>query len=1032
VGREHELGVLAEARRRARAGRRQLVVVTGEAGIGKTSFCEQVSAAAERDGFDVVRGRCWPHEGAPALWPWPAMLSALVGKAGAGLLATDSDQVEPERFARFDAVARLLTEARGRVPTMIVIDDAQHADASALRLTRFLADSLSHLPLVLLLATRDSPVLGAEPAESPVDEFWREATTIDLRPFDLDDTAALLAAQGRPGLDRARLATLHRITAGSPIHLVRAVERGWSGSGQDTVEWVIGDAVGRLSAPQRRILSCVALLGGGVIEEVARVAEAAPELVLSALRAAAEAGLVQPVQDRYDMHDVIAQVVLGQFDVVERLDAHARAAVVLAGTGQSERAAHHALAAAARSAADARRAIAACRAAAEVLRRGFGYEPAAELLGRAATLSAQVLDLSDQAEVLVEHADAVLACGRLGDARVAYEAAAEVAERAAAPVPLARAVLGLSGVWVHEHRNAAVRHEVLARQRAGLAALPDGARSLRFRLGMRLAAEAVYEGAPAELVLEALAEARTFRDDQVLAEALSLIHQALSGPEHAAARLRLAEEQLAVASAAGDGILALFGVLWRTIDLYLLGDPEADRSLAALRQRRDTLGVATVGYMVGCVNVMRLIRAGRLDEAEDTAGRCLRLGLEIGDPDATGYYGVQLLTIRWLQGRDAEMADAVVGTLKSGDLARDEQTACRVSAVMALARGGRGTEARATLLPLLRRGLADLPASSSWLASMVMIVEAARLLDDVTLAADAADLLQPFAELPAMATLAVSCFGSVSRSLGLAALMRGEGDSAVTHLERALAANVRLDHRPAAAITRAQLADALDVRAAPGDLARARVLLAEAVRDARTMGMHRRVDRWTEQAAALERTTRPVVLRRRGNEGWSVTGDATRIDLPDLVGLHYLSRLLEYPGREFAATELHGAVEVGTGHQLLDDVAVAAYRQRVRDIDTMIDDAEATGHPGKAERLRQERDAVAGELTRALGLGGRARTFAAPAERARSAVQKAIRRAIDTIRDRDPSLGSDLRRTVSTGTGCSYQPGERRWRVELG
>jgi hypothetical protein len=198
------------------------------------------------------------------------------------------------------------------------------------------------------------------------------------------------------------------------------------------------------------------------------------------------------------------------------------------------------------------------------------------------------------------------------------------------------------------------------------------------------------------------------------------------------------------------------------------------------------------------------------------------------------------------------------------------------------------------------------------------------------------------------------------------------------------------------------------------------------------MGMQCRVDMWTKQAAALERTTRPVVLRRRGNEGWSVTGDATRIDLPDLVGLHYLSRLLEYPGREFAAMEMRGVAEVGTGHQLLDDVAVAAYRQRVRDIDTAVADAEVSGDLGRAERLRQERDAVAGELTRALGLGGRARTFATPAERARSAVQKAIKRAIDTIRDHDASLGSDLRRTVRTGTACSYQPGERRWRVEFG
>ncbi|MDQ4034196.1 MAG: ATP-binding protein [Actinomycetota bacterium] len=70
---------MACLRARALSGRRQVAVVTGEAGIGKTWFCERVTADAERDGFDVVRGRCWPHAGAPALWPWPAVLAMATG-----------------------------------------------------------------------------------------------------------------------------------------------------------------------------------------------------------------------------------------------------------------------------------------------------------------------------------------------------------------------------------------------------------------------------------------------------------------------------------------------------------------------------------------------------------------------------------------------------------------------------------------------------------------------------------------------------------------------------------------------------------------------------------------------------------------------------------------------------------------------------------------------------------------------------------------------------------------------------------------
>lgn len=89
VGRDHELAELARIRERAAGGRRQLVVVAGEPGIGKTWLCEHDTAAAERAGATVVWGRCWPHGGAPALWPWPGVLTELLGPDGSRLLAED-------------------------------------------------------------------------------------------------------------------------------------------------------------------------------------------------------------------------------------------------------------------------------------------------------------------------------------------------------------------------------------------------------------------------------------------------------------------------------------------------------------------------------------------------------------------------------------------------------------------------------------------------------------------------------------------------------------------------------------------------------------------------------------------------------------------------------------------------------------------------------------------------------------------------------------------------------------------------------
>lgn len=83
----------------------------------------------------------------------------------------------------------------------------------------------------------------------------------------------------------------------------------------------------------------------------------------------------------------------------------------------------------------------------------------------------------------------------------------------------------------------------------------------------------------------------------------------------------------------------------------------------------------------------------------------------------------------------------------------------------------------------------------------------------------------------------------------------------------------------------------------------------------------------------------------------------------------------------------------GTGDAgaLLDAQAKAAYRRRLQDLRADADEAEAMGDGERAARARQEIDALAHELARAVGLGGRDRRAAAPAERARVNVSRAIK-----------------------------------------
>ncbi|MGH3785918.1 MAG: AAA family ATPase [Pseudonocardiaceae bacterium] len=405
IGRDHELAVMARLRARALTGRRQVAVVSGEAGIGKTWFCERATADAERDGFDVVWGRCWPHAGAPALWPWPAVLADLIGASGAGLLADDpgaGERVAPERFARFAAVADRLKHARAGTPTMVVLDDLHNAGAGALLLTRFLTRALDRLPLVLLLARRDGG------AETLLDELARDATAVPLRRFTVQDAAALLSARGQRGDDHRVTTALLQVTGGIPLFLAHAIGRGWD-TGPTTVRQAITDALARLPARTRRLLALGAVLGvEPAVGDIAELAEQPPTDVAAALAEAADGGLVDLSPSGCAFHDPVREAALAQLDTSARLDIHARAAALLAGTGRPERVAHHALAAAARSDTDALRAIDTCREAATSLRRGFAYEQAAMLLQRAVQLAEQRPVGPERTELLLERAETVL------------------------------------------------------------------------------------------------------------------------------------------------------------------------------------------------------------------------------------------------------------------------------------------------------------------------------------------------------------------------------------------------------------------------------------------------------------------------------------------------------------------------------------------------------------------------------------------------------------------------------------------------
>ncbi|WP_433509031.1 hypothetical protein ACQP2T_34310 [Nonomuraea sp. CA-143628] len=599
--------------------------------------------------------------------------------------------------------------------------------------------------------------------------------------------------------------------------------------------------------------------------------------------------------------------------------------------------------------------------------------------------------------------------GSLRAARRWFETAHREAERHGDADGMARAALGLGGLWVHEHRTAAEAAAVRARQRQALA-LVEPRSSLGLRLRVRLAGEDDYRGGGHEAILAMVEEARRAGDPVALAEALSLAHHCVLGPEHGALRLALAEELIEQAPRTGRRGDLLMGLLWRTVDLVLDADPHAERALVELRgllSREDHLAV---GFVVDAMEVMLGIRSGRLAEAEAMAGACADRGAAAGDIDSAGWYAGQLAAIRWYQGRTAELVPMLADLVNSPDLSAVDSSLWAVLAVSAATAGDRRL-AEGALARLRVRDLGALPHSSTWLISMYGAAEAAYLLGDADTAAEVHAVLRPFERLPVVVSLGVTCLGSVRHSLGLAMLTCGETDKAIAYLRAAVHDNLALGHWPAVALSRLRLGQALR------GTEESRRVLALARQEAASLGMTLPDD---GPVAPAE-----VVCARQGRK-WRIELAGRTVLVDHIVGMAHLATLLANPGREIPAVDLAAGAVAGeaaeSAQPMLDEQARQTYKRRLSGLQAEIDELEAMHDLQRAATLRAERDWLIDELAAATGLAGRARQFAGSDERARIAVGKAIRRALVRIGEADPVIAERLRSAVVMGVRCSYHP----------
>jgi hypothetical protein len=634
-----------------------------------------------------------------------------------------------------------------------------------------------------------------------------------------------------------------------------------------------------------------------------------------------------------------------------------------------------------------------------------------------------VADPADELQAaLTDGTRAHNADGDLQASRHNFELAYGLAERAGDVQAMALAALGLAGLWVHERRT--VTGAVLLETRLQhVLSLLDRQSPLALRIRARLAGEGDYSRGEHAAILAVLDEARRAADPVLLAEALSMAHHCLLGPDHVTLRRKLAIELIKESFRTERRSDLLMGLLWQTVDSYSEGDPHAGRLLGELREHLELRSHLAVGFVVSAIDVMLSIRAGHLDEAEVLAGICAKTGVTAGDVDNDWWFCAQLATIRWYQGRLAELLPMLHDRVHSAALsAVDNSSAAALAAAAALS-GDRRTAA-SSLAALCGSDLANLPRSSSWLVTMNAIVETAYLLEDADIAARAYELLRPYGELPMVGSLGVTCFGSTHQALGVASLTSRQLARAITHLRAAVQHNLALAHWPAVVASRQRLAQAHALRGRPGDADAARHELDTALSEATALGIPVPDNLAPEPAGTFAECN-------RAGRKWRLNLRNRSVLVEDSVGMLHLAVLIANPRQEIQAADLVAGLAVltsvtgdaGATQPVLDHEAIGKYRNRLKRLDDEIEQLESGDDLDPAARARAERDWLVAQLASAAGFSGRTRSFPDQGERARVAVGKAIRRALVRITEADAIIGEHLRQTVRTGVRCSYWPG---------
>ena len=380
VGRAGEFSQLRERLSLAESGHGGVVMLAGEAGIGKTRTIEEFRDEARGRGARVISGRCFEGDWAPPYGPFAEALAELAASASPDELRDDMSYGAPplarlvpaiaaavpgvgepaplgpneEQFRILDAVSQLLLAQAKRRPTVLVLDDLHWADAASRAMLVHCARYTRGSRLLILGAYRDVEVDRQHPLAETLLQVGRETEYQRIALAGLDEAGVdeLIAGIAEQRASPAFVKAISDETEGNPFFvretILYLVEEGrlvhddgrWRRTVDieelgipESVRQVVGRRLSRLSGSTNQLLSAASAFSGGFRFDIAAAGAGLDEdAALDAVDQALEAQLIRrtPAPDAYEFtHALIRHTLYSEINPSRQVRLHRRLAEAL-------------------------------------------------------------------------------------------------------------------------------------------------------------------------------------------------------------------------------------------------------------------------------------------------------------------------------------------------------------------------------------------------------------------------------------------------------------------------------------------------------------------------------------------------------------------------------------------------------------------------------------------------------------------------------------------------------------------------------